>query len=134
MGVVGICPSPQVFASSLGPQEVVQELGAVLEVVAAHAPLPGLPALQARRVIAGAALHAAGAAGPGQRVREGSRGHRIQEGRLLETWARPQRNRGGEKESGLRGRLLPSEDRGVVGATVMNLRTQISAASPPPAP
>lgn len=87
VGVVSVCPCPQVFASSLGPQEVAQELGAVLEVVAAHAPLPGLPALQARRVVAGAALHAPGAAGPRQSVGEGGRGHRVQEGRLLETWA-----------------------------------------------
>lgn len=77
VGVVGVCPGPQVFASSLGPQEVAQKLGAVLEVVAAHAPLPGLPALQAWGVIAGAALHASGAASPGQRVGEGSRGHRV---------------------------------------------------------
>lgn len=88
VGVMGIYPRPQVFASSLGPQEIVQELGAILEIVATHAPLPGLPALEARGVITRAPLHAASAAGPGQSVREGGRGHRIQEGRLLETWAR----------------------------------------------
>lgn len=103
VGVVGVYPCPQVFASSLGPQEVVQELGAVLEVVAAHAPLPGLPALQAWRVITGATLHAPGAAGPGQSVREGGRGHRVQESRLLETWAGPRGDRegGGEWAQGL---------------------------------
>lgn len=85
MGVVGVCPRPQVFASSLGPQKVVQELGAILEVVTTHTPLPGLPALEARGVITGAPLHAASAAGPGQSVRKGGCGHRIQEGRLLET-------------------------------------------------
>lgn len=111
MGVVGICPRPQIFASSLGPQEVVQELGAILEVVTTHAPLPGLPALEARGVITGAPLHAASAAGPGQSVREGGRGHRIQEGRLLETWAGPRDGIGREEESGLRGCELPSEDR-----------------------
>lgn len=45
VGVMSICLCPQVFAFSLGPQEVAQELGAVLEVVATHTPLPGLPAL-----------------------------------------------------------------------------------------
>lgn len=68
VGVVGVCPCPQVLVSSLGPQEVAQKLGAVLEVVTTHAPLPGLPALQPRRVITGAALHAPSAAGPGQGV------------------------------------------------------------------
>ena len=105
MGVVGVCPRPQVFASSLGPQKVVQELGAILEVVTTHTPLPGLPALEARGVITGAPLHAASAAGPGQSVRKGGCGHRIQEGRLLETWAGPggewDREGGGEWAQGL---------------------------------
>lgn len=93
--VVGICPRPEVFASSLGPQEVAQELGAVLKVVATHAPLPGLPTLQAGRVVTGAALHATGTAGPGQGVGEGGRGYRVQEGRLLKAWA-GHREGGGE--------------------------------------
>lgn len=124
VGVVGICPCPQVLASSLGPQEVAQELGAVLEVVAAHAPLPGLPALQAWRVIAGAALHAPSAAGPGQSVREGGRGHCIQEGCLLETWAghRGIREGGGEWAQRLPA-AVPGQE-GAVGMLAVVSRTR----------
>lgn len=101
MGVVGICPRPEVFASSLGPQEVAQELGAVLKVVATHAPLPSLPTLQAGRVVTGAALHAPGTAGPGQSVGECGRRYRVQEGCLLETWAGHREDPGGRRRVGL---------------------------------
>lgn len=87
MGVVGVSSRPQILASSLRPQEVAEELGAVLQVVTTHAPLPGLPALQAWGVIAGATLHAPSTAGPGQRMCEGSCRHRVQEGCLLEACA-----------------------------------------------
>lgn len=92
MGVVGVSSRPQVLASSLGPQEVAEELGAVLQIVATHPPLPGLPALQAWGIIAGTTFHAPSTAGSGQRMREGSRRHCVEEGRLLEACA-------GEKEA-----------------------------------
>ena len=82
-------------------------------------PLPGLPALEARGVITGAPLHAASAAGPGQSVREGGCGHRIQEGRLLETWAGPGGGIGREEESGLRGCELPSDENRQAGGRGM---------------
>lgn len=76
---------PQVFADPLLPQELLQELGAVLEVVPADAPLPGLAVLQAGGVVAGAALHAPRAARLGHGVRQPRRGDGVQEGCLLET-------------------------------------------------
>lgn len=92
VGVVSVSSCPQVLTSSLGPQEVAEELGAVLQIVTTHPPLPGLPALQAWGVITGATFHAPSTAGSGQRMREGSCRHCIQEGSLLEACA-------GEKEA-----------------------------------
>lgn len=94
VGVVGVSSSPQVLASSLGPQEVTEEFGAVLEIVTTHTPLPGLPALQAWGVITGATFHAPSTAGSGQCMREGSCRHCIQEGRLLEACAGKKRSSG----------------------------------------
>lgn len=125
---MGVRPRPEVFASSLGPQEVAQELGAVLEVVATHAPLPGLPTLQAGRVVAGAALHATGTAGPGQSVGEGGRGYRVQEGRLLKTWAGHHEDPAGRRRVGLE--AVPGEQ----GEGHMNPGTQLRPASPTPVP
>lgn len=85
VGVVDVHLGPQVFADPLLPQELFQELGAVLEVVPTDSPLPGLAILQAWGVVAGAALHAPGAARPRQRVRQGRRGHGVQEGCFLKT-------------------------------------------------
>lgn len=82
--VVGVDLSPQVLADPLLAQELLEELGAVLQVVAADAPLPGLAVLDAWRVVARAPLHAARAAGLGQRVAQRGRGDGQQEGRLLE--------------------------------------------------
>lgn len=83
--VVEIHPGTQVLAGAPS-QELLNKLAAVLEVVTTAAPLPGLPVLQVRRFITGTPLHAAGAAGLGQSVRQAGRGDGIQEGCLLEAW------------------------------------------------
>lgn len=82
--VVGVDLSPQVLADPLLAQELLEELGAVFQVVAADAPLPRLAVLDAWRVVARAPLHPARAAGLGQRVGQRGGGDGQQEGGLLE--------------------------------------------------
>lgn len=86
--VVGVDLSPQVLADPLLAQELLEELGAVFQVVAADAPLPRLAVLDARGVVARAPLHPARAAGLGQRVAQRGGGHGQQEGGLLECCVR----------------------------------------------
>lgn len=47
----------QVLADPFLPQEFLEKISAVFEVVPAYAPLPGLAVLQTRGIVAGAALH-----------------------------------------------------------------------------
>lgn len=84
--VVGVDLSPQVLADPLLAQELLEKLGAVFQVVAADPPLPGFPMLDAGGVVARAPLHAARAARFGERMGQRRRGHRQQEGSLLECW------------------------------------------------
>lgn len=86
--VVGVDLSPQVLADPLLAQELLEELGAVFQVVAADAPLPRLAVLDAWRVVARAPLHPARAAGLGQRVGQRGGGDGQQEGGLLECCVR----------------------------------------------
>lgn len=74
--VVGVDLGPQVLADPLLAQELLEELGAVFQVVAADPPLPGLSMLDAGGVVARAPLHPARAACFGQRVGQRRRGHR----------------------------------------------------------
>ena len=67
-------------------QELLDELAAVLEIVPAATPLPGLSVLQVRGLITSAALHAACTARLGQCMRQASRGDGVKEGCLLEAW------------------------------------------------
>lgn len=60
--VVGFHVSPQVLADSLLSEELLQKLGAVLEVVPANPPLPRFPVLDAGGVVTRAPLHASRAA------------------------------------------------------------------------
>ncbi len=76
----------QVLADPFLPQEFLEKISAVFEVVPAYAPLPGLAVLQTRGIVAGAALHAPWAARFGQRVRQRCWWHREQEGRLFKAW------------------------------------------------
>lgn len=61
----------QVLADPFLPQELLEKLGAVFQIVPTYAPLPGLAVLQTRRIVTGAALHASRAARFGQRMRQG---------------------------------------------------------------
>lgn len=56
--IMGVDVGPQVLADPLLAQELLEELGAVLQIIPTDAPLPGLAVLQAGRVVARAALHA----------------------------------------------------------------------------
>lgn len=82
--VLGVHLSPQVLADLLLAQELFEKLGAVFQVVAADAPLPRFPMLDAGGFVTRAPLHSARAAGFGQRVGQRGRRHRQQKGRLLE--------------------------------------------------
>lgn len=93
--VVGVDLSPQVLADPLLAQELLEELGAVFQVVAADAPLPRLAVLDAWRVVARAPLHPARAAGLGQRVGQRGGGDGQQEGGLLECCVGGRRVEGG---------------------------------------
>lgn len=101
--VVGVDLSPQVLADPLLAQELLEELGAVFEVVSADAPLPRLAVLDARGVVARAPLHPARAAGFGQRVGQRGGGHGQEEGGLLEGCVRGSggRGAGGVQKQGL---------------------------------
>lgn len=83
--VVGVDLSPQILADPLLAEELLEKLGAVLQVVAADPPLPRLSVLDAGGVVACAPLHSTRAARFGERVGQRSGGHRQEEGRLLET-------------------------------------------------
>lgn len=83
---MGVHLGPQVLADPLLAEELLEELGAVFQVVAADPPLPRLPVLDAGGVVAGAPLHAARAARLGEGVGQRRGGHRQQEGGLLERW------------------------------------------------
>ena len=83
--VVGVNLCPEVLADPLLPQELLEELGAVFQVVPADPPLPCFPVLQTGGVVASAPLHPARAAGFGQRVRQRSRGNGQQKRGLLKT-------------------------------------------------
>ena len=65
-------------------QEVLDKLVAVLQVVAATPPLPGLAVLQVWGLVTGAALHPPGAAGLGHGVGQARRRDGVQESCLLE--------------------------------------------------
>lgn len=80
---MGVHLSSKVLADPLLAEEPLEELGAVLEVVAAHPPLPRFPVLDAGRVVAGAALHAARAACLGEGVGQRRRRNRQEKGRLF---------------------------------------------------
>jgi len=84
--VLGVDLRPQVLADLLLAEELLEELGAVFQVVAADPPLPRFPVLDAGGVVARAPLHPARAARFGERVGQRRRGHGQQEGRLLERW------------------------------------------------
>lgn len=75
-------PGSQVLVG-LPPQELLDKLVAVFQVVAAAAPLPGLAVLQVGGLVAGATLHPTRAACLGHGVRQPRRGNGVQEGRLL---------------------------------------------------
>ncbi len=83
---MGVDLGPQVLADPLLAQELLEELGAIFQVVTADPPLPRFPVLDARGVVACAPLHAARAARFGERMGERRRGHCQQEGSLLECW------------------------------------------------
>lgn len=80
--VVEVHPGSQVLVG-LPPQELLDKLVAVFQVVAAATPLPGLAVLQVGGLITGAALHPARAACLSHGVRQPCRGNGVQEGRLL---------------------------------------------------
>lgn len=88
---MGIHLSPQVLADPLLAEELLEKLGAVFQVVAADPPLPRFPVLDARGVVARAPLHSARAARFGECMGQRCRGHRQQEGSLLERWDRCKR-------------------------------------------
>lgn len=71
INVVRVYLGTQVLADSFLPQELLEKLGAVFQIVPAYTPLPGLAVLQTRRIVAGAALHTSRTARFGQRVRQG---------------------------------------------------------------
>lgn len=102
---MGFDLSPQVLADPLLAQELLEELGAVFQVVAADTPLPRLAVLDARRVVARAPLHPARAAGLGQRVGQRGGGDGQQEGGLLECCVRQRRGGEGGGWGGVRNRL-----------------------------
>lgn len=83
--VVEVHAGSQVFVRPPA-QELLDELAAVLEVIPAATPLPGLAVLQVGGLVARAALHAARAARLGQRVCQAGRGDGIEKGGLLEAW------------------------------------------------
>ena len=99
VGVVHVHARTQVLVGALA-QEVLDKLVAVLEVVSAAAPLPGLAVLQVGGLVAGAALHAAGAAGLGHGVRQARRGDGVQEGGLFEACGRTRRRDEGRDRAG----------------------------------
>lgn len=80
-----IHPGSQVLVG-LPPQELLDKLVAVFQVVTAATPLPSLAVLQVRSLVAGAALHPARAARFGHSMCQPCRGNGVEEGRLLETW------------------------------------------------
>lgn len=82
--VVGVHLRPEVFADPFLSEEPLEELGAVFQVVSADPPLPRLSVLDAGGVVARAPLHPARAARFGEGMGQRGRGHRQQEGGLLE--------------------------------------------------
>lgn len=82
--VVRVDLSPHVLADPLLAEELLQELGAVLQVVAADPPLPRLAMLDAGGVVARAPLHPARAARFGEGMGQRRGRHCQQEGSLLE--------------------------------------------------
>lgn len=82
--VVGVNLSPQVLADPLLAEELLEKLGAVFQVVTADPPLPRFSVLDAGGVVTRAPLHPARAACFGECMGQRSRGHRQQEGSLLE--------------------------------------------------
>lgn len=80
-----IHPGSQVLVG-LPPQELLDELVAVFQVVTTATPLPGLAVLQVGGLVAGAALHPARTARFGHRMCQPCRRNGVEEGRLLETW------------------------------------------------
>lgn len=80
-------PGSQVLVG-LPPQELLDELVAVFQVVAAAAPLPSLTVLQVGGLVAGATLHPPRTACLGHGVRQPGRGDGVQEGCLLKTCRR----------------------------------------------
>ena len=101
IGVVHVYTCAQVLVGALA-QEVLDKLVAVLEVVSAAAPLPGLAVLQVGGLITGAALHAAGAAGLGHGVRQTRRGDGVQEGCFFEPCGRTRGRDEGQDRAGER--------------------------------
>ena len=87
ISVVHVHPSTEIFVRSLA-QKVLDKFVAVLEVVSAAAPLPGLAVLQVWGFVTGTALHAARTAGLGHGMGQASRGDGKQKGCLLEPWGR----------------------------------------------
>lgn len=80
-------PGSQVLVG-LPPQELLDELVAVFQVVAAAAPLPSLAVLQVGSFVAGATFHPPCAARLGHGMRQPRRGDGVQEGCLLKTCRR----------------------------------------------
>lgn len=82
--VLGIDLSPQVFADLLLAEELLEELGAVFQVVPADPPLPRFPVLDAGGFVARAPLHSSRAARFSKCMCQRGGGHGQQKGGLLE--------------------------------------------------